>query len=97
MAGQGSKIARLTRMGLVCVLCFESFACGARPGRDLSMQGAFGKFDERRAATRAKQAEMSLEQAYEYTADVMAENMIYEETNEGISAFIEKRTPEWTE
>ena len=44
-----------------------------------------------------KQAEMSLEQAYEYTADVMAENMIYEETNEGISAFIEKRTPEWTE
>ena len=60
MAGQGSKIARLTRMGLVCVLCFESFACGARPGRDLSMQGAFGKFDERRAATRAKQAEMSL-------------------------------------
>ena len=60
MAGQGSKIVRLTRMGLVCVLCFESFACGARPGRDLSMQGAFGKFDERRAATRAKQAEMSL-------------------------------------
>jgi len=60
VAGQGSKIARLTRMGLVCVLCFESFACGARPGRDLSMQGAFGKFDERRAATRAKQAEMSL-------------------------------------
>ena len=40
---------------------------------------------------------MSLEQAYEYTADVMAENMIYEETNEGISAFIEKRIPEWTE
>jgi enoyl-CoA hydratase/carnithine racemase len=44
-----------------------------------------------------KQAEMSVEQAYEYTANVMAENMIYEETNEGISAFIEKRTPEWTE
>ena len=43
------------------------------------------------------QAEMSLEQAYDYTANVMAENMIYEETHEGISAFIEKRTPEWTE
>ena len=43
------------------------------------------------------QAEMNLKQAYEYTANVMAENMIYKETNEGISAFIEKRTPEWTE
>ena len=43
------------------------------------------------------QAEMNLEKAYEYTSNVMAENMIYEETKEGISAFIEKRTPEWTE
>ena len=43
------------------------------------------------------QAEMKLEKAYEYTANVMAENMIYEETNEGISAFIEKRIPEWSD
>ena len=43
------------------------------------------------------QAEMNLEKAYEYTANVMAENMIYKETNEGISAFIEKRTLKWTE
>ena len=43
------------------------------------------------------QAEMNLEKAYEYTANVMAENMIYEETNEGISAFIEKRIPEWSD
>ena len=43
------------------------------------------------------QAEMNLEKAYEYTSNVMAENMIYEETKEGISAFIEKRDHKWTE
>ncbi|MFL2802612.1 MAG: enoyl-CoA hydratase [Paracoccaceae bacterium] len=43
------------------------------------------------------QAEMNLEKAYEYTANIMVENMIYEETNEGISAFIEKRIPEWSD
>ena len=40
---------------------------------------------------------MNLEKAYEYTSKVMAENMIYEETKEGISAFIEKRDHEWSE
>ena len=43
------------------------------------------------------QLEMDLKEAYRYTANVMAQNMIYEETNEGISAFIEKRTPEFTD
>ena len=43
------------------------------------------------------QSEMSLEHAYSYTAKVMAENMLFEDTDEGISAFVEKRTPDWTE
>ncbi len=42
-----------------------------------------------------KQLEMSLEDAYSYTSDVMAENMLYRDTKEGISAFIEKRDPTW--
>ena len=42
-----------------------------------------------------KQAEMSLESAYNYTAEVMAENMLNNDTKEGIQAFIEKRSPEW--
>ena len=42
-----------------------------------------------------KQGEMSLESAYDYTAEVMAENMLLQETNEGIDAFIEKRNPKW--
>lgn len=41
------------------------------------------------------QVEMPLDQAYDYTGQVMVENMLYRDTEEGISAFIEKRPPEW--
>ena len=42
-----------------------------------------------------QQAQMPLEQAYAYTAEVMAQNMLHRDTEEGISAFIEKRPPNW--
>ncbi len=42
-----------------------------------------------------KQAEMKLEEAYDYTAEVMAANMLFKDTNEGINAFLEKRKPNW--
>ena len=42
------------------------------------------------------QSEMSVENAYEFTARVMAENMLYQDTEEGINAFIEKRPPNWS-
>lgn len=41
------------------------------------------------------QIEMPLDQAYAYTGEVMVENMLWRDTEEGISAFIEKRPPEW--
>ena len=41
------------------------------------------------------QLELPLEQAYAYTGDVMVQNMMYRDTEEGIAAFIEKRPPEW--
>jgi len=41
------------------------------------------------------QLEMGLDEAYAYTRDVMVENMLYRDTEEGIAAFIEKRPPEW--
>lgn len=44
-----------------------------------------------------KQSLMSLDQAYEYTGSVMAENMLWRDTDEGISAFIEKRKPDWAQ
>ena len=42
-----------------------------------------------------KQAEMPLAGAYKYAADVMVENMLARDAEEGISAFIEKREPTW--
>lgn len=41
------------------------------------------------------QGEMTLEAAYAYTGRVMAENMLFRDTAEGVSAFLEKRAPEW--
>jgi enoyl-CoA hydratase/carnithine racemase len=38
---------------------------------------------------------MPIEQAYEYTGNVMVENMLNKDTEEGVSAFIEKRDPLW--
>ncbi len=41
------------------------------------------------------QLDMSIEDAYTYTGEVMAQNMLHRDTEEGISAFIEKRPPNW--
>lgn len=42
-----------------------------------------------------RQIEMPLAEAYDYAAAVMVENMMYQDANEGISAFVEKRKPVW--
>ena len=42
-----------------------------------------------------RQIEMPLAEAYAYTAEVMAENMLARDAEEGIGALIEKRPPEW--
>ena len=41
------------------------------------------------------QAQMTTADAYAYTGDVMVHNMLDEQTNEGINAFLEKRDPDW--
>jgi len=42
-----------------------------------------------------RQAEMSLADAYRYAAEVMTENMMARDAEEGIGAFIEKREAKW--
>ncbi|MEM8581190.1 MAG: enoyl-CoA hydratase [Pseudomonadota bacterium] len=44
-----------------------------------------------------EQAQMSLSDAYAYTGDVMVQNMGLRDTDEGITAFLEKREPDWSE
>lgn len=41
------------------------------------------------------QADLTLAQAYALTGDVMVDNMLDAQTNEGITAFLEKRAPDW--
>lgn len=41
------------------------------------------------------QIEMTRADAYDHAAAVMVENMLWRDTDEGISAFIEKREPDW--
>ena len=42
-----------------------------------------------------RQREMPIEDAYDYTARVMVENMLMADAQEGIDAFVEKREPTW--
>ena len=42
-----------------------------------------------------KQSEMPLSDAYDFTSAQMVENLTLNDANEGISAFIEKRDPNW--
>ena len=42
-----------------------------------------------------RQREMSLADAYAYTAEVMAKNLEAADAAEGIDAFLEKRAPIW--
>jgi len=42
-----------------------------------------------------RQAEMNLEAAYQYVSEVMVENLMARDAEEGLKAFIEKREPKW--
>lgn len=44
-----------------------------------------------------EQIQMPLDQAYDFTGAVMAENMMLTDTEEGIAAFLEKRPPNWSQ
>lgn len=44
-----------------------------------------------------EQLEMGLDDAYAHTGAVMVENMLNRDTDEGINAFLDKRTPDWTQ
>ena len=43
-----------------------------------------------------RQLDMPVEEAYDYAAQVMVDNMLTNDAEEGIGAFLAKRNPEWT-
>jgi enoyl-CoA hydratase/carnithine racemase len=42
-----------------------------------------------------RQSELDLAAAYAYASNVMVENMLARDAEEGIAAFVEKRPPTW--
>ena len=42
------------------------------------------------------QAELGLDEAYRYAAEVMTRNMLARDATEGIDAFLDKRPPSWS-
>jgi enoyl-CoA hydratase/carnithine racemase len=42
-----------------------------------------------------QQRDMKLNEAYDYAARVMVDNMLARDAEEGIGAFLEKRNPQW--
>jgi enoyl-CoA hydratase/carnithine racemase len=42
-----------------------------------------------------RQAEMNLADAYQYVSEVMVENLMARDAEEGLNAFIQKRDPKW--
>ena len=44
-----------------------------------------------------RQVEMPINEAYNYTSEVMTSNMMEIDAQEGINAFLDKRHPNWNE
>jgi enoyl-CoA hydratase/carnithine racemase len=42
-----------------------------------------------------RQRELALDEAYRYASEVMVTNLLAEDADEGIGAFLDKRTPSW--
>jgi enoyl-CoA hydratase/carnithine racemase len=94
--GSFISAARAEELGLVN----QVVAPGELTARTMELAGLIaGKLSSAvRIGKRAfyEQLEMGLDAAYEYTGRVMVENMLNRDTSEGISAFLEKRAPDWS-
>lgn len=86
---------RATELGLInravptAELAEETSALALQIAGKLAVAVKFGK------EAFYAQIEMPVADAYRYTGDVMVENMMHQDTKEGIDAFVEKRDPDW--
>jgi enoyl-CoA hydratase/carnithine racemase len=95
LTGDMTPAARAAEIGLVNWVAAEEAL------RDVTMEMA-RKIASKSSMTLATgkrafyaQREMPLAQAYDYASNVMVENMLARDAEEGIGAFIEKRAPQW--
>ena len=95
MTGDMVPASRAAEMGLInhivpeAELAAASMALAQKIAAKSSLTLATGK------GAFYQQKEMDLADAYIYAAEVMVENMLARDAEEGIAAFIEKRPPDW--
>jgi len=89
MAEEARALGLVNRVTAPEALGEETRALAATVAGKLSAAVAIGK------EAFYRQRELGLEEAYAYTGQVMVENMLWRDTEEGISAFLEKRPPDW--
>jgi len=93
--GQFIDASRAREVGLVNrVVPHEALAAETRALAEL-VAGKLGAAVRIGKRAFYDQIDLNLRGAYEHTAAVMVENMLWRDTEEGIRAFLEKRSPDW--
>lgn len=93
--GQFIDASRAREVGLVNrVVPHEALAAETRALAEL-VAGKLGAAVRIGKRAFYDQIDLDLRGAYEHTAAVMVENMLWRDTEEGIRAFLEKRSPDW--
>ena len=95
--GEFIEAARARELGLVNrVVPAEDLAAETRALAE-QVAGKLGRAVRIGKRAFYDQIQMPLDQAYAFTGQVMVENMLERDTEEGIAAFLEKRPPRWTQ
>ncbi|MGJ8602899.1 MAG: enoyl-CoA hydratase [Marivita sp.] len=97
VTGQFIDAHRAETLGLVNTVVPEADLARATSEMARLVAGKLGAAVKIGKSAFYDQMQMSLDDAYAYTGDVMVENMLYRDTEEGIAAFLEKRPPEWSQ
>ncbi|WP_421704447.1 enoyl-CoA hydratase [Aliiroseovarius sp.] len=88
-AERAAELGLVNRVVAPDVLTDEAMALAAKVAAKLGAAVKVGK------SAFYDQLTMSTSDAYAFTGNVMVENMLFKDTEEGIQAFIEKRPPNW--
>lgn len=95
LTGEMISAARAEQIGLVNRVVDESLLDDTVYGMARTIAEKSGHTLKIGKGAFYKQLEMPLAGAYDYTAEVMAENLRAHDAQEGICAFLDKRKPEW--
>lgn len=97
LTGEMISAARAEQIGLINRVVDESLLDETVYGMARTIAGKSGHTLKIGKGAFYQQLEMPLAEAYDYTAQIMADNLQADDAREGICAFLEKRKPEWTD